>query len=99
MRNRQVIRERIVELQLELGGQAECNGERYSVTRRGMLNYSSLKARSTIAVEIPDEAWAEGKFSRRIVPLTFKWGSPTPPDPAGATLPAPAGFHEFRLEY
>ena len=58
-----------------------------------------LKARSTIAVEIPDEAWAEGEFSRRIVPLTFKWESPTPPDPAGATLPAPAGFHEFRLEY
>ena len=33
------------------------------------------------------------------VPLTFKWESPTPPDPAGVARPAPAGLHEFRLEY
>ena len=59
----------------------------------------SLKSRSTVAVEIPDQAWTEGSFTRRIVPLTFKWEGRTSSDAAGDAQPAAAGFRELRLEY
>jgi hypothetical protein len=37
MTHHPVIRKRIAELQLELGAQAERDGQRYSMTRRGMV--------------------------------------------------------------
>ena len=39
----------------------------------------NLKNRSTVALEIPDQAWTEGSFTRRIVPLVFKWEGRPPP--------------------
>jgi hypothetical protein len=59
----------------------------------------NLKSRSTVAVEIPDQAWKEGSFTRRIVPLVFKWEGQTSSDAASDAQPAAAGFRELRLEY
>ena len=60
------------------------SGRQFSV-RIGQHQAGSwnLKNRSTVTVEIPDQAWTEGSFTRRIVPLAFKWG--------GSNLPRPYG--------
>ena len=55
----------------------------------------ALKTRSTIAVEIPKEAWTSDGSGRRILPLVFKWDRS--PHTSSATLAA-AGFHGLRLE-
>ena len=59
----------------------------------------TLKTRSTIAIEIPKEAWTTDGPARRILPLIFKWDHSASPRAAGAALPAPTGFHELRLQY
>ena len=59
----------------------------------------TLKTRSTIAVEVPKEAWTSEFDGRQILPLVFEWDHSGSPHASGATLAAAAGFHELRLEY